>query len=413
MPSDSIDQLIAAWDDRLKRIDDNLLALEAEPTYQILAGTRGERAPLEGVTRARVEPALDALADLFENRARLTEVLERAKAIRREFSALWGNDERAASIRKLLDGPSIKLGARPTPLARRSLLDAPAEEVAIVPDQLLVAMVQAFERARDAVLAVAAAWAHLEPAISRAEEEAAAVRRAAEMLGEAVHDEGEFLTFERELALLRTRVARDPLGARDVLDGPIVPAIAAVRARIEAQSRSRDHALVMFARAIELRRAIYDVGAEAERARERIAREFTNEPLGDHVSPELIEGLDVWRAKIEGTARAGRWSSAEVGLTRWLETAEEYLAIERAIASAPEALAARRIELQGRLGARRAQLAALARRGVSIDGDAASLADTADEILRRVPTPLDLATIAVEAFERKIIDAQRSSSPVQ
>src|SRR5258706_9555766 len=78
----AIDALLAAWDERLRRADENLLALEAEPTYQMLAGPGDLHATLEGTTRTRVEPALGALTELFEHRARLTEVLDRAKAIR-------------------------------------------------------------------------------------------------------------------------------------------------------------------------------------------------------------------------------------------------------------------------------------------------------------------------------------------
>src|SRR5262249_37230389 len=141
----AIDPLLASWDERLRRVDENLLALEAEPTYQMLAGA--PRAPTDGVTRARVEPALDALAQLFEQRVRLTAVLETATAIRATFSSLWGNDEKVAEIERLLYGPSIKVASRHTPLAQRSLLDAATSDIAWTPEDLLRAMAKAFETA--------------------------------------------------------------------------------------------------------------------------------------------------------------------------------------------------------------------------------------------------------------------------
>ena len=68
MTLDAVDQRLAAWAERLVRMNDNLLALEAEPTFQMLSGTAGTRAPLDGITATRVSPALDALAELFEHR---------------------------------------------------------------------------------------------------------------------------------------------------------------------------------------------------------------------------------------------------------------------------------------------------------------------------------------------------------
>src|SRR5262249_22040000 len=128
-----IDARLAAWSERLQRIDDSLLALEAEPIYQMLSGPK--RTPLEGVTRERVEPALEALANLFEARQRLGEVFERAKELRASMSALafWENDDKLKQIQQLLDGPSIHMGTQTTPLARRGLLDAGAHDVSASP----------------------------------------------------------------------------------------------------------------------------------------------------------------------------------------------------------------------------------------------------------------------------------------
>ena len=57
MSADSIDRLLAEWEERLRRVDESLLALEAEPTYQMLAPRAQTRAPLEGETRRGVGPA--------------------------------------------------------------------------------------------------------------------------------------------------------------------------------------------------------------------------------------------------------------------------------------------------------------------------------------------------------------------
>jgi len=400
----AIDPLLASWDERLRRVDENLLALEAEPTYQMLAGA--PRAPLDGVTRARIEPALDALAQLFEQRVRLTEVLERAKAIRATFSSLWGNDEKVAEIERLLHGPSIKVSTRHTPLAQRSLLDAATSDIAWTPEDLLHAMAKAFEAARDAVLDVKRAWARLEPAIEKAERDVVALRRKAESLGDAMQVDTDLLTVERELAVLRGRVARDPLGAAEIVGGALLPEIDAVRARIEAQARARVEVTQMLAVAVQVRRALDDARVRADAARGRVASEFVRADIGPHVDASLIEGLDVWLAKIEGTARAGRWSSAVVGLGRWLETAESYLATERGLLEAAAALASKHAELAGRLSARRAQLAAVS--WGAADPALDELARAAEEVLRQKPVALDLATVSVEAFEARMGETLRA-----
>ena len=53
-PLDQIDLLLAAWDERLRRMDENLVALESEAIYQILAGKAGKRPQLEGLTKDKV-----------------------------------------------------------------------------------------------------------------------------------------------------------------------------------------------------------------------------------------------------------------------------------------------------------------------------------------------------------------------
>src|ERR1700735_4025225 len=164
MTAETLDSLFAQWDDRLARIDESLLALEAEPTYQMLAPRAAPRAPLDGETARLVPPALDALGELFDQRGRLTEVLERAKAVRATMSgiAFGAKDDKEKEILALLEGPSIELPPEATPLARRTLLDPGARDVHIHPEQLLAAMAAAYESARDAVMSVKHAWERLE-----------------------------------------------------------------------------------------------------------------------------------------------------------------------------------------------------------------------------------------------------------
>jgi hypothetical protein len=405
MGTEAIDRTLREWEDRLRRVDESLLALEAEPTYQMLAPAAVTRAPLDGETKRRVEPALEELANLFEHRSRLTEVLDRAKEVREGMSsiAFWGNDEKEREIQALLFGPSIELPPEATPLARRSLLDPGSRDVRVVPEQLLAAMAAAYERARDAVVAVKAAWERVEPALAALEARVDEARAAAASLGLEEAARPELDGAARELQAARVRVARDPLGATGDVDANLGPRIAAVTGRLAELAAQRDRVTDGVARGRARLEELRAAHAEARRAAERLPLEVegARAPAAP-ASDALIEGLAPWLDKIEATAGAGRWSSAEVGLTRWREAADAYLATDGAITGALAAVLAKRDELAGRLAARRAQAASLAARGVALDAAAEHAARDADKLLAKRPTPLARAVELVDRYEAAV-----------
>ncbi len=407
---EQIDRRLSTWTEWLARVDDNLLALEGEPTYQMLAGLSGKRAHLSGISAERVLPALDALADLFQQRQRLGDVFERAKEIRASMSqvAFWENDDKMKAIVDLLDGPSITLDARTRPLARRGLLDRSADDVAVSPEQLLGSMVRAFEVARDAVLAVRDAWAILEPALERMEKEVVDLRAMAKNVDELEAVSGALSAIEHALLGARSRLACDPLGASNSIEGELAPCIADVRSRLTALSSMRPCVLTALAGLTDKRRTL---GESHQRARSTLAlamKEYADAGFGEPTSDESLRGLDEWREKLERTATARRWSSAAVGVERWSETCERYLAADRAVIAATEALASKHAELGGRLSARIAQLETLAARGVRGDPVLEDLLRDAQATLERRPLSLDSAETALAAFERALAELVRS-----
>jgi chromosome segregation ATPase len=404
-----VDRRLAAWNEWLKRIDDSLLALEGEPTYQMLAGTAGKRAPLDGISQARVSPALDALADLFEHRQRLGEVLDRATELRASMSTLgfFQNDDKLRQIQELLDGPSIHLGAMQKPLAQRSLLDRGAEELVATPEQLLAAMQRAFEVARDAVLAVQSAWATLEPAMERMEAEVAALRDLAERVGVLETVRGELSDLAAALDVDRARVARDPLGVTGTVEGALAPRIAEVRRRVSHVAAERDAVTTGLARAAAARRELGEAHVKARAARAAALGQFAAAKLPELVVDDMLDGLDAWREKLEQTAAARRWSSAKVGLERWEQACAQYLASDRAVLTAAFALVQKHDELRGRLSARVAQLQALVQRGAPRDPQLDRLAHAAEAALAKVPLALDVADVSVSSFERGVVELAR------
>jgi chaperonin cofactor prefoldin len=403
----AIDQLLAAWEERLRRVDENLIALEGDPTYQMLSGTSGTRAALEGVTAARVSPALDALAELFEHRGRLTEVLERAREVRQSVG-FFDKQQKLAEVELLLSGPSIKLGTKPTPLARRSLLDSAASDVAVMPEQLLAAMAQAYEAARDAVMQVSRAWATLEPVMEQLERDLQALRTLATQMREMPTVGAELSAIERDLAAYRVLVAQDPLGVEGGLAASMGPRMEGVRRRLEGLVAERQRVTAALAAADAALRELAQVHAAALAVPARASAEFTAEGLPPCVAEDLIVGLQEWRAKLGTTAGAGRWHAADVGLARWQETARSYIAADTAAAHAYDALAAKRVELEGRLSARRAQLQAFVARGAAVDPKLEGRGRDAAALLKQRPMNLASATAAVDAFDAEVVAVARA-----
>ena len=408
---EDIDRRLAAWAEWLARVDDSLLALEAEPTYQILAGTVGARAPLEGISHARVSPALDALADLFEHRQRLEAVFVRAKELRASITALGflQNDDRVRQIRALLEGPSVRLETRRKPLAQRGLLDAAAEDVLVSPEDLLLAMQQAYEGARDAVLAVQRAWATLEPTLGRMEAELAALGPMAEAIGAA--KEAKEVARERsaiagELAVAHARIARDPLGATDI-ESTLARRISALRGTLSALAGQKERVEAGLATAAAHRRELAETHVRARAVQRSAVAELADARLPALVSDDALDGLDAWREKLEQTAAARRWSSVAIGLARWEEACATYLAIARSVLFAADALAAKKDELRGRLSARTAQLHALEKRGLPRDAELHAVAARAEALLARRPLDLAALEVSVAAFETGVVDAAR------
>jgi hypothetical protein len=406
---EAVDALLAAWEKRLQRLDENLIALESEEAYQRLAGVAGRRAALLGATAERVLPALDAVTDLFQQREQLAEVVGRARAARASISALtfWDRDEKLALIVRLLRAPSIDVGVRSTPLAELGLLDEAEREVRVEPEALLAEMVRTFDRARDVILAVARAWKSLGPPIEALELEIAALRALSARHGDAAA--ADLAAADRALADLAQLAQLDPLGCLAIAETPSIPGLAAIRARLaaDAAAASRVAAALDHARAQRLALRTLHARAVAAFAAASRAVDDAAIALPAPLDDAQVSGLDAWIDKLAATAAAHRVAAAEVGLARLHETAAGYLAHdEQALADADAAIGAR-AELQGRLSARRAQAAALtARHGV----DPAPLearAREAELLLRAPPIPLARARRAVEAYEAAVVALSR------
>jgi hypothetical protein len=404
---EQVDELLSCWDDWLRRVDENLLALESDPAYQTLGGRLGLRDRIAGATLERVAPALEQVAVLFADRERLGAVIDRARAMRSDLG-FWGKIDKIAEIERLLRGPSVVLGTVETPLARRSLLDGGPRDLAIEPEALLARMAQSFERARDVFLATSVAWRDLEPALSRVESQVAALHAQAERLGVDPGRLDALKILDEKLHGLRGLIARDPLSVATTFELHLAPKLTLVRehlASIEG-ARGRVDAAVEQARhrAAQVQ-ATHEQAAAALRALEG-ELELGEGARGMVVEEAVIEGLQRWLATLREQAAGPGWSQAEVGIQRWMQAAEQHLGRDTQAIHRAGALLARRSELAGRLSARRAQAASLVARGAHLPASVDAMAAEAQRLLDERPCPIGRAAAAIEAYELVL-----SSSP--
>src|SRR5262245_23326461 len=108
MTTDEVDQALAEWRSRLRRIDENLVALQLDPVHARFEQSRDSG--LDGLTRERVLPALTAMQELFAQRGLLYDMVGRAAKLRASLNR-WRPAETLREIERLLRGPSIVVPA--------------------------------------------------------------------------------------------------------------------------------------------------------------------------------------------------------------------------------------------------------------------------------------------------------------
>lgn len=408
-----IDRALALWDNRLGQVDENLIALEGRDAVQRLRG-QGYYPPLtlEGLTRTRAEPALAALDTIFAARAAIGEMLDGVRGLRGSLNPRWPNEQRLHEIGAALFGPSVPRPMSRMPLGQRGLLTGSAADERVTAETLLAEMTRAFGEARDVLLAVEGAWERLDPMIEAAKQEVETVEQMARTLGTAV--DAELAPVRLQLTTARNRADRDPLGTEAGLTGSLVPLLRGMRERLSAmvnaqmreqanERHARDAAGDAILHARELLHALVGEQAEAYTRYLRCEAEIVP-PSGAVMPPDAarVAELSEWLQTLERTARAGRAQAANVGLQRWTATADATLAATRTARAACDAARAARDELSGRLAARRQQLLAAVRRGVTPDPAIDRLAAEAETLLRQHPLPLRDAEARITEYEARV-----------
>jgi hypothetical protein len=402
MTLDEIDTLLADWQAKLSLASNNLLELDALTTYKRLSGDGGLNPPkLTGITQSRVQPTLDAVAELWKSLQALNDVVARAAEMRKSIPRLWVSDNALRAIYDLLTGPSIKLSAAATPLAQRGLLSGAEQHTTMTPSDLLDIMGRTFESAKRVILEVDAAWTRLEPDLAACDEEANTLQSMAALLGETALPE--LIAVRQRLGTASQAVLCDPLGVNTDLSRGIRPLLQSVRDRLVALKGQREQVRADLGRARQLLTALAEQRAQCtetlRQCRERIANpQGLREPL----TQTAIDDLTRWLTTLEETLKQGRWQPAGVGAKRWLQTAESYLAAEKQSCAANGAPLETCAELRGRLGSLRAKAQAYAARGIALPPEVTALAAQAEQLLGCKPAPVDQAMGLVTEYEKRL-----------
>ena len=388
MTLQEIDAALAAWDDRLAIIANNLLQLQADPTYQLLTGTRGcAQVRLSGPTAARFEPALAPIPALFEHFTLLQSTLERAAKIRRSLNTFFPSEAKLRELEQLLRGPSINLGEASQPLNGRMLL-AGGSARSVRPDDLLGAMTNAFAGAWSAVTEVGGAWETLAAVIGQAEQRIAQIER------RPGHTSSVALQMAAaRLLAIRERVQADPLGASAALAAEVEPVLAETLARAgAAEELGRDLAdarrrlNTLTARHHEAIAAV----AEAQQKVENVAN------LPAPVAEARLGSLRDWLDQLDLKAGGGGVDNVRKGLGNWNAIAESFAQQEAASINAHRAAIDLRGELRGRLDALKAKARVY---GVAEREDFKACATAAEMLLYRRPMDTLRAGAAVSLYE--------------
>jgi hypothetical protein len=393
-----IDQLLTDWKNKIQVVSQNLFDLQELPTYQRLCGSSGfPKVHLTGITALKVTPALEAMNDLFQYFDLLVQTVDQASRLRQHLPRFLPTEQKINEIKQLLTGASIHLSVVQTPLAERELLSANQQPKAIAPTQLLQVMTQAFSVARDAVLAVDAAWANLEVILKDAELQIISWQNLAESLNQSSCRE--LIQATEAIALMRDKIEQDPLGVSADIDRQIKPLLAQVQSVLKQAQKQQTQLQEKLAIAHDLLQKLIKLHSESIAAfaesQEKVLYLTQYTPL----TQEQMDALSQWLTRLENKLEEGLVNPVMIGLDNWISIAREYIVVEQQVYINNCNLLQTRRELRGRLDALKAKALA---RGLIEDATLVDLAQTAKQLLYMRPTPLDKASELVSQYEKRL-----------
>jgi hypothetical protein len=388
MAGDRLDQELSNLDDALQRVQANLLELELDSDRRFI-----DASSLQGESAARLQAADDAIAECWQHHRLLTELLERARALRKRGWLAAGHEQ---ELTELLEGRSIVLEGSEVPLAERHLLGDSRVKLQLTPAQLLERMAASFDEAKAVFAQVAAATRSSVPALRAAQDRIAQAIRLADRLG--VRSRPDLHAAEAKLAPLADRVVHDPLSVDPAEIDAVARSVEQIGTELTGIVALSEEIVGRLDEAREQLTALRDLAGEGAQAHEalraRIADRHTPEPLV--VGTELDRQLD----RIGQLAQEGDWPAAHDELERFTDSLQALSERARAIVAANREPIETRNRLRAMLDAYQVKAGRL---GLVEDADAAELFARAREELYRAPTDLDAATELVRRYQQRIL----------
>lgn len=382
-----LDKELARLRESSERVSANLVELEIDSSRQLL-----EARTLTGESATRWSAASAVLTDLWEWRALLEKLLERAAELRR---SPW----RAGELESLLTGPSIELTRSPVPLAERDLLGSSEVTVRCTPSQLLERMSAAFNEVKVVVAEFGRAWDTLTPRLTAAR----GVLEEAESLARSVGEPGraDLVETAARLSGLSASLSSDPLSVDPEDVERLSESLEATRRDLVAAIALHGALDARLAEAGTLAAQLRAVVAEARAAYEelllKIAAPATAPP------PELPADLDRELDRIAALARSGAWRDAHRRLDQWTARARELLGAAQQTLRANRAPIEARNQLRALLEAYQVKAGRL---GVVENPELERICSQAHEALYTAPTDLARVAQLVRRYQETLSNAE-------
>lgn len=393
--TEQIDKLLSKWQQDLSAAQSNLLALYDYPTYRRIEAQSGNNTTtLTGETASRVNPALAALTDLFNQMGLLQDILDRAFKIRKSVS-LFGNAEHLHKIVDLLTGQSIVLPPIQTPLAQRGLLSAAEVSQSTTPPRLLNAMQKAFDDAKTAIIELDTIWTRVDTELASAQDKLISIKNQAKASG--MDEYAELKAAADLLVKLQNQAKTDPYGADRVYANNVTAAIDRAKAVFTQRQREYEAISTALSNAHNLLNHITDLKSKYRTAIPQLTVDLSGIPPS--LTDQQISELTTWLASLEDTVRSGSIKAVQVGLDRWNELAIKYRTIQEEATNEVTTAFERVADLQGRFSA--LQVKASAKNFIS-DAELMRIAQTVDKLFASDIVNLKAIALLVSQYEQRI-----------
>lgn len=396
-----IDQALETWKAELPRMVTNQLELEDHETFHLLKLT-----PLEGRTRDRVAPVLEAVAKNWTYFSLLESAIKRAQEARSQVPT-FGQARALARIEEILTGPSIELPAIPVPFEKRSLTSDTQIIPTITPGELKKQAIAAFEATKRVIGLLNESWKVLEELAGPVEREAQDLeRQAAGADFSSVRQRIRDFHHKRRADPFSFTLESDerlwpPAAVKASIDVFLGPALEKVRAGVRAIEEEKQ---ALTARLRAGAAHLEHLARRREKALQLYQESQTElKSVEGLMAPPSLRDLARQLQSLDDSARAGDWGALKNGLAAWEHASADVTdATERAV-SANRTRLSRLRELRSRWMAARSRREEGEKAGLVVDRALERFGERAEH-LTTVEIDLDQAEQMIYSYEVKLAE---------